>query len=219
MDPRALTNNIVKDTLVAVTTTQPVDVEVIEEPATAAIALDPMRRAVLGVLARAPASATSVADAVGSTRQKVNYHLRTLARHGLVVEAGTRRHGGIIERIWAPSAARYAVDPQVLGAVAVRPESTPDRLSAAYAVALAARVVRDVGAMLRRARGAGRTVPTLSLDADIRFGSTAERAAFADELRDAVLTLAGRYHDESARDGRWYRLTVLAHPRPEEDDR
>lgn len=200
-------------------TAQHVDVEVIDEPATAAAALDPMRRAVLGVLARAPASATAVAGALGSTRQKVNYHLRALAGHGLVLEEGTRRHGGIIERIWTPSATRYAVDPQVLGAVAVTPESTPDRLSAAYAVALAARVVRDLGAMLRHAREAGQVVPTLSLDADIRFRSSAERAAFAAELRDAVLALAGRYHDESARDGRWYRLTVLAHPRPAEDDR
>lgn len=197
---------------------QPVDVEVIDEPTAAVVALDPVRRAVLGVLAHAPASATAVADAIGSTRQKVNYHLHALADHGLVVEVDTRHHGGIVERIWAPSAARYAIDPQVLGDVAVRPESTPDRLSAAYAVALAARVVRDLGGMLRRARGAGRAVPTLSLDADIRFRSPVERAAFADELRDAVLALAGRYHDESARDGRWYRLTVLAHPRPQEDD-
>jgi biotin operon repressor len=178
-----------------------------------------MRRAVLATLATAPASAAAVADVLGSTRQKVNYHLRALARHGLVVETGTRRHGGIVERIWTPSAIRYAVDPHVLGEVAVRPDATPDRLSAAYAVALAARVVRDVGAMLRRARVAGRSLPTLSIDADIRFRSAAERAAFADELRDTVLALAGRYHDESARDGRWYRLTVLAHPRPKEDDR
>lgn len=195
-----------------------IDVEVIDEPATAAVALDPMRRAVLATLAAAPGSAATVAEALGSTRQKVNYHLRALARHGLVVEIDTRRHGGIVERIWTPSAIRYAVDPHVLGEVAIRPDHAPDRLSAAYAVALAARVVRDVGAMLRRARAAGRALPTLSIDADIRFRSAAQRAAFADELRDTVLALAGRYHDESARDGRWYRLTVLAHPRPQEDD-
>lgn len=208
-----MTNKFVKGTITAMSR---VDVEVIGEPAAAVAALDPTRRSVLAALARAPGSAAVVAGAVGSTRQKVNYHLRELARHGLVVETGTRRHGGIVERIWTPSAARYAVDPQMLGDVAVRPESTPDRLSAAYAVALAARVVRDIGSMLRRARDAGQTVPTLSLDADVRFRSAAERAAFADELRETVLRLVGRYHDESAVDGRWYRLTVLAHPRPEE---
>ena len=34
------------------------------------------------------------------------------------------------------------------------------------------------------------------------------------ELAEAVRTLAGRYHDETAPGGRWHRLVVAAHPRP-----
>jgi hypothetical protein len=89
-----------------------------------------------------------------------------------------------------------------------------DRLSASYLIALAARAVREVGALGRRAAAAGKPLPTFSLDTEIRFRSAAERGRFATELRDAVLDLAARYHDESSPGGRPHRLVVLAHPTP-----
>jgi hypothetical protein len=44
-----------------------------------------------------------------------------------------------------------------------------DRLSASYAIAVAARVVREVGRMVADADRAGKRLPTLTVDADIRF--------------------------------------------------
>jgi hypothetical protein len=80
-------------------------------------------------------------------------------------------------------------------------------------VALAARVVREVGTLARRAGEAGRRLPTLAIDTEIRFRSAEDRARFADELTAALLDLAARYHHD---DGRPHRLVVAAHPRPEE---
>ena len=59
------------------------DVEVIEDPAAAVVALDPVRARLLAELGE-PASAAALAGRVGLTRQKVNYHLRALEAHGLV---------------------------------------------------------------------------------------------------------------------------------------
>ena len=70
------------------------DVEVIEDPAAAAVALDPMRARLLAELVE-PGSAATVAARVGLARQKVNYHLKTLEAHGLVElteERRARRH-------------------------------------------------------------------------------------------------------------------------------
>jgi hypothetical protein len=53
------------------------DVEVIEEPAAAASALDPVRSRLLAELVE-PGSAAALATRVGISRQKVNYHLRAL---------------------------------------------------------------------------------------------------------------------------------------------
>jgi DNA-binding transcriptional ArsR family regulator len=190
------------------------DIGVIEDPTTAAVALDPRRSRLLAALALQPASAASVALRVGLPRQQVGHHLRALEEQGLVVEVARRRHGGLTERVLAASAAAYVVSPAALGAVGVDPTRVPDRLSAAYLVALAARAVREVGGLLRGATQAGKRLPTLSVDVDVRFASPAARTGFAADLADAVRSLAARYHDESAADGRTYRVVVLSHPRP-----
>ncbi|MGH9265602.1 MAG: ArsR/SmtB family transcription factor [Acidimicrobiales bacterium] len=190
------------------------DVDVIEDPGAAAAALDPIRSRLLAELAQEPASAATVAGRVGLGRQKVNYHLRTLEAHGLVELAEVRMRGGIAERVLRATAASYVVSPAAIAEGGARPEQVADRLSARYLVTLAGRVVREVGALARKADAAGRRFPTLALDTEIRFRSAADRAAFADELTAAVVELASRYHHD---DGRPHRLIVAAHPKPADE--
>jgi hypothetical protein len=189
------------------------DVDVIDDPAAATVALEPVRSRLLAELAR-PASAATLAARLGIPRQKVNYHLRALEAHGLAQVAETRQWGGLTERLLVATAASYVVSPKALGPAAVDPARESDRLSASYLIALGARVVREVGDMLRRSRAAGRHLPTLAIDAEIRFRSPDERAAFTDELTRAVTGLVARYHDEAAPGGRAHRLVVVAHPLP-----
>jgi DNA-binding transcriptional ArsR family regulator len=189
------------------------DLEVIDDPAAAAAALDPLRARLLAGLAE-PASASTLAARVELPRQKVNYHLRILEERGLVTEVGQRRWGGLTERLLHATAAAYVVSPGALGEAAGDPDRIADRLSARYLIALAARVVREVAGLARRADRAGRRLPTLALDTEIRFRSAAERAAFTSDLADAVTGLVSRYHDAGAPDGRSHRLVVVAHPLP-----
>jgi DNA-binding transcriptional ArsR family regulator len=188
------------------------DVEVIVEPARVAAALDPVRARILAALAE-PGSATTVALALGQPRQKINYHLRALEEHGLVEFVEERPRRGLTERVVVASARSYVVSPAVMGTSAPDP-GRRDRLSADYLIALAARLVREVADLARRAEQSGRPLATLALDADIRFASAAERAAFTAELTRTVTDLAARYHDETAPGGRWHRLVIAAHPRP-----
>jgi hypothetical protein len=106
------------------------------------------------------------------------------------------------------------VSPDALGPVAADPDRTGDRLSASYLIALAARIVREVKALLGRAVETEKRLPTLSVDTVIRFRSAMERAAFSSDLASAVAGLATRYHDPSAPGGRSHRLVVVAHPLP-----
>jgi DNA-binding transcriptional ArsR family regulator len=189
------------------------DVEVIEDAGAAAVALDPLRARLLSELIE-PGSAATVAARVGMARQKVNYHLKALESHGLLELAEERMRGGITERVLRATAAAYMVSPAALGESATDPDEAPDRLSARYLIALAGRVVREVGGLAHRAAAAGKRLPTLAIDTEIRFRSAEDRAAFADELTAAVIDLAARYHHD---DGRPHRLIVAAHPRPEEN--
>ena len=188
------------------------DVEVIEDPAVAAVALDPVRARLLAELAE-PGSAAGLATRVGLPRQRINYHLKALEAHGLIELAEVRAWGGIKERVLQATAATYIVSPAAMAEEAADPERTADRLSARHLIAMAGRVVREVASLSNRAEAAGKRLPTFTLDTEIRFRSADDRAAFADELTAAVLELAARYHHD---DGRPHRLVVAAHPKPEE---
>ena len=67
------------------------DVTVIENAAAAEASLDPIRTRLLAELASEAASATTLSKKVGLPRQKINYHLRTLERHGLIGLVQERR--------------------------------------------------------------------------------------------------------------------------------
>ncbi len=189
------------------------DVEVIDDPAAAVVALEPVRSRLLSELAE-PASAASLSARLGIPRQKINYHLRALEEHRLVRVAEKRQWGGLTERLLVATAASYIVSPGAMGAAAADPGRRSDRLSASYLISLAARIVGEVSALLRRSRETGKRLATLSMDTEIRFRTPADRADFSNALANAVAALVARYHDESAPGGRAHRLVIVAHPMP-----
>ena len=93
-----------------------------------------------------------------------------------------------------------------------------DRLSASYLIALGARMVREVGALVRRANEAGKRLATLSVDAEISFRSAADRAAFSAELSEAIGKLVSKYHDDTTPGSRAHRLILVAHPLPQKSE-
>jgi DNA-binding transcriptional ArsR family regulator len=186
-------------------------VAVIEDPGAAEASLDPVRGRLLAELGR-PASATALAVRLGIARQKVNYHLRALERHGLVELVEERRKGNMTERVMRATAASYVISPAALAAVAPDPDRSPDQLSALWLLALAARLVKEVGELIGRSRRARRPLATFGIDSEIRFASASDRAAFAAELSGAAEALASKYHDEFAAGGRRHRLLVALHP-------
>ncbi|MEM9566325.1 MAG: helix-turn-helix domain-containing protein [Actinomycetota bacterium] len=188
------------------------ELEVLDGPEAATDVLDPLRSRVLAELVR-PGSASSLAPVLGESRQKLNYHLRALEAHGLVRLVAERPRRGLTERVLRATARSYVVSPAASDLPAPDPRRT-DRLSARYLLALAARVITEVAELARRADRAGRPAPVLAIDTEIRLASPEARAALADEVAAITADLAARYHDESADDGRWYRLLVASHPRP-----
>jgi DNA-binding transcriptional ArsR family regulator len=190
-----------------------VALEVIDDPAAAMAALDPIRSKLLSELGE-PASAATLAGRLEIPRQKVNYHLRALEAHGLVEVAEKRQWGGLTERLLVASAASYMVSPAAMGAAAADPGRTRDVLSASYLIALAARVVHEVKALLGKSEKLDKRLPTLSVDTEIRFRSPADRAAFSRELTEQVGRLAAKYHDPAAPGGRPHRVVVVGYPTP-----
>ena len=193
------------------------DVAVIDDPAAAEVCMDPMRARLLAELAE-PGSATMLAGRVGLARQKVNYHLRELERHGLIELVEERKKGNVTERVLRATALSYVISPAVLAAVQPDPARSPDRLSARWLLALGAKLVRDVGALIEGATKARKPLATVGLDAEVRFASAADRAAFAEELTTTIAALVSRYHDEHAPGGRDHRVVLAIHPSLKTDE-
>ena len=110
------------------------------------------------------------------------------------------------------TAASYVISPTALSAVAPVPSRDPDQRSARWLLAVAGRLVSEVGELINRAGAAGKPLATLGIDSEVRFASAKDRAAFAGELAEAVNGLVAKYHDESAQCGRPHRFVVALHP-------
>jgi hypothetical protein len=116
-----------------------------------------------------------------------------------------------IQVVEDPAAVTVALEP-------MRSRLLSELAAPASAATLAARIVREVGDLARRAKDTGKRLATLAVDTEVRFRSATDRAAFSNELTEAITKLSSTYHDESAPGGRAHRLVVVAHPLPQKSD-
>ncbi len=191
--------------------------KVVDRPRQAAAMLHPLRLRLLSELAT-PDSAAGLARKLNLPRQKVNYHLRELEREGLVELEQERRKGNCLERVIRTVARSYLISPETIGPIAIDPEQVRDRFSSAYMAALAARTIRDLSILRRRAKSARKKLATLSIHSQVRFASARDRAAFSEELSNEIARLVAKYHDEDAKGGRRFELTAGFYPAITKDD-
>src|SRR6478672_8081503 len=115
----------------------------ITDAARAAEILNPLRLEILR-LSREPVSASELSSKLGLSRQRVNYHVRKLARGGFLRRAGQRRRRNMVEQRYVASARSYLLSPDLLGAVGADWRSVEDTASAAYLLALCCQMESDL---------------------------------------------------------------------------
>lgn len=198
------------------------DIETVRDHRRAAVLVQhPLRRQILAG-AREPVSASELARALDQPRQRLNYHVRQLARAGFLRPAGRRMRRNLEERKYVATARAYVLAPDLLGDVMPSAESAADTLSASYLLALATQAQRELGEVTDAAAEAGVRVLTLAVHAEVRFTSGAERAAFGKALTEAVAGVVAahggpaRRADGGEARGRPYRLLVGCYPIPQE---
>lgn len=171
-------------------------VAIVRTPDAAHVALSPLRREILSRLDE-PASATEVAAALDMPRQKVNYHMTLLERHGLIRLAEVRQRRGFRERRFVR-----------IGTVVLAPDllDEPDRsddLSAEALVAAASDVIRAVGALEAHQRAH----PTATLVTEVRFASPADHRRFLERVAD----LAAEFDRGTTPGSLGMKVTLLSH--------
>jgi DNA-binding transcriptional ArsR family regulator len=185
--------------------------EIVDDLPRARLLVEPQRLALLAALAE-PGSAPELARRLGLPRQRVGYHLRELERAGLVELVEERRKRNCLERVVRASARAYVLDPALFGAAVASPEEARDRFSWAALVSAAARAIRDLAVLRRRADRAGKRLATLTLETEVAFATPERQAAFATELATLVTRLAEQYDDGDRAGARPYRVIAAAYP-------
>jgi DNA-binding transcriptional ArsR family regulator len=181
--------------------------------------LHPLRLRILDAL-REPDSASGLARRFRLPRQKINYHVRELARTHFLERAGQRRRRNMIERRYRTRAQGYVLSPELLGRMGLPYAHAEDVFSAAYLLGMMAVAQAELARASREAATQRKRLTTLSVSSELRFESAEQRAKFAVELRRSVIDVIGRYAslhamaDGSAGAGRPYRLVLGCYPIP-----
>ena len=203
--------------------TSPIELESIHDPQRATVLMQPLRLRILS-LAKSPASATELAGRLRLPRQRVNYHVRELARARFLRRAGQRRKRNLIETCYQASARSYVLAPEVLGPLAADWRQIEDTMSAEYLIALGSLVQQELTQVNLDAQQQGKRLPTLSVASELRFESAEQRESFVDVLREALVKVIAEHSspallsDGRPGPGRAYRLVMGCYPLPKEDD-
>ena len=187
----------------------------LRDPAAIAAITHPARAALLAAM-RAPTTAAAAARAVGLSRQNAAYHVRELAKVGLLRHAGERTKGSFVEQLYEAAAPTMVISPRsTWGVDARRAETLADHLSLDQLYTQGEQLQRDVAVLLDRAAFDGDEIASASVSTDIRFESEADRAAFLRDYVDMLTVLAER-HGSAA--GEPFRVLLAAYPKRGIDD-
>jgi DNA-binding transcriptional ArsR family regulator len=181
---------------------------VLSDPDQIAALAHPIRAKIVESL-RSPDTAAGLARDFGRSRQFVSYHLKELARVGLVRHAGERRKGNFLEQLYESVARRFVVS----GRFAADPEQLAsvfrDQLSLSKLVDLGERLQQDAAGLIDVAATEGKTIPSASVVAEVRFPDEKARAAF---MGDFVETFERLLAKHGAAEGPRYRVALAAYP-------
>lgn len=183
-------------------------VEILDDPEQVAALAHPLRVAILDAL-RTPDSAAGAARSIGDTRQKVNHHVKALLDAGLIRSVGERRSGNFIEQLYESVASSFVVSSRLACKGDRRVEALRQQLPLEHLVELGERVQRDAIELLDRAAFEGEEIPTLAVDATVRFPDGDARAAFTKEYLAMLTPLLKKY---GGRKGDAFSVAVAVYP-------
>ncbi|MGH9364729.1 MAG: helix-turn-helix domain-containing protein [Thermoanaerobaculia bacterium] len=194
-----------------------VELECVSEPERARVLLEALRLRILE-LAAEPCSATELAGRMSLPRQRVNYHVRELARAGFLRPAGRRRKRNMFEQRYVAASRGLLLSPELLGGVGANWRTVSDPASPAYMLALSAQLQSDVMRIWRQATEERKKITTLSIKSQFRFENPRQREAFTRALSEAVVSVISRYTSPNLTPagapapGRPYRLVLGCYP-------
>lgn len=175
-------------------------VTLLQNPEVVLTALSSVRRDILAALTD-PASATRIAETLGLSRQKVNYHLRALEEAGLVHLYEERPRRGVTERVMRRSQDVVLVDPGTFA----DDLSRQGAVGIAGVMSAASDLIRHAATVARQASTEGSKVAAATLDTEIRLRDP-------DGMRRLIDDLASVLARHDAGEGMAFRISTSILP-------
>ncbi len=176
------------------------EVQSIESLERASALLHPLR---LRILARAiePVSAVELAKELGSSPQKLNYHLKALEKAGLLVKVREEKKRNLTKAYYQARAKRLWFSPRLVAEHGDEARATRDRLSLHNLLGLAHGLEQDVIRVLNREEREPRGAASLGVKAELRFRDGEARRAFMEEYMAVLDGLVRKYGPSPASGG------------------
>jgi DNA-binding transcriptional ArsR family regulator len=166
------------------------EIESIDSLERAQALLHPMRLRILALAAQ-PVSAVELAKELGSTPQKLNYHLKALEKAGLVTKVREEKRRNLTKAYYQAEAKRLWFSPKLVAEHGDAARATRDRLSLHNLLGLAHELEQDVIRVMNRPGPQG--AASLGLKAELRFRDGEARRAFMEEYMAVLDGLVRKY--------------------------
>lgn len=182
----------------------------VESPEQAMALLNPLRGEIVAHLME-PASASEVARKLNEAPQRVNYHLKSLEKVGIVRRVGTRQVRNLVEVLYHSIAKNFVL----AESLNMKPETVrklKDQGALAHLITTAERMKRDA-LMLMEQSDANELVPSAALQLQVVLADPEQRNAFVEEYVSLVHKLVEKYHSDSKTE-ETYQVLLAVYPKP-----
>ncbi|WP_028778473.1 ArsR/SmtB family transcription factor [Shimazuella kribbensis] len=173
---------------------QPIqDTYLVELPEQASALINPLRAEILAQL-KQPSSATEVAKKLNETPQRINYHLKTLQRVGLVTKVGSRQVRNLVEVLYQSIAKTFLLA-ETLSISKETIQKIKDQGSLLHLIHTSERMKKDA-LMLMEQSDENEVIPSASLQMQVNLAHESIREQFVEDYVSLVKDLVERYHSE-----------------------
>jgi DNA-binding transcriptional ArsR family regulator len=185
---------------------------VLETPEQAMALLNPLRGEIVAHLME-PASASEVARQLNETPQRINYHLKSLEKVGIVRRVGSRQVRNLVEVLFQAVAKSFVL----AESLSMKPETVrklKDQGALAHLITTSERMKKDA-LLLMEQSDENEVIASAALQLQIKLADPELRHAFVEEYVSLVHKLVAKYHSDSKQEDT-YQVLLAVYPKPYE---
>ncbi|SHF25745.1 Helix-turn-helix domain-containing protein [Seinonella peptonophila] len=180
----------------------------IESPEQATALINPLRVEILTLL-KQPRSAAEVARQLREPPQRINYHLKSLEKVGLVMQVGTRQVRNLVEILYQSIARSFLLSESLTWGQETL-QKIKDQGALAHLIHTSERIKRDAISLMEHSDQAEQ-IPSATLQLQVKLSGEEQRQAFVHEYIEMMKELVKRYQ-VSHQNSEDYQVILAVYP-------